>query len=406
MGDAVKLTDANLAVIEADFAASGKADKIYFDEDLPGFGLRLRAGSKKKVWLCRYDHDGVQRKYKIGYAARLTAEQARKKAKMIMADVILGGDPQAKKAEERRKSHFTLRSVANQYLQYQEKKLRPKSLKEAQRYLLKSFRSLHVMPIHKIARRDVAVILTNLALKNGPIAAARSRAILSALFTWAKGEGLIEGDNPVAGTNNPAEGISARDRVLSDSELVAVWNACGDDEGGRIVKLLMLTGARREEVGGMQRVELDRDNGTWTIPASRTKNRREHTLTLPGLAWSIIEKIPHRDSDHLFGTGARGFNNWHKAKIALDQRCQIAPWRLHDLRRTAATRMADIGIQPHIIEQVLNHQSGHKAGVAGIYNRSAYTREVKNALAIWADHVACIVSGEEKKIMQFPPRAG
>jgi len=86
----------------------------------------------------------------------------------------------------------------------------------------------------------------------------------------------------------------------------------------------------------------------------------------------------------------------------LDQRCQIAPWRLHDLRRTAATRMADIGVQPHIIEAVLNHISGHKAGVAGVYNRSAYTREVKNALAIWADHVASIVSGEERKIIQFP----
>jgi integrase len=279
-------------------------------------------------------------------------------------------------------------------------------LKEAQRYLLKSFRSLHVMPIHKIARRDVAVILTNLAFKNGPIAAARSRAILSALFTWAKGEGLIEGDNPVAGTNNPAQGISARDRVLSDSELVAVWNACGDDEGGRIVKLLMLTGARREEVGGMQRVELDRDNSTWTIPASRTKNRREHTLTLPGPAWSIIEKIPHRDSDRLFGTGARGYNNWDKAKKTLDERCQIAPWRLHDLRRTVATRMADIGVQPHIIEAVLNHVSGHKAGVAGVYNRSAYTRDVKHALAIWADHVASIISGEKCTVVQFQPRAG
>jgi integrase len=243
------------------------------------------------------------------------------------------------------------------------------------------------MPIHKIARKNIAPVLNDLALK-GPTAAARSRAILSAMFTWAKGEGLLDGDNPVAGTNNPAEGIGPLTRVLSDSELAAVWNACGDDEGGRIVKLLILTGTRREEVGGMRWGELSQPP-LWIIPSDRTKNKREHTLTLPGVAWSIIEKIPRRElNDHLFGISTRGFNNWGKAKKALDRRCQIEPWRLHDLRRTVATRMADIGVQPHIIEAVLNHVSGHKSGVAGVYNRSAYTRDVKNALAVWSDHVA------------------
>ena len=111
-------------------------------------------------------------------------------------------------------------------------------------------------------------------------------------------------------------------------------------------------------------------------------------------------------SAYVFGGGARGFNNFYKVKVVLDARCQIAPWRLHDLRRTVATRMADIGIQPHSIEAVLNHVSFHKAGWAGVYNRSAYTREVRNALPTWADHVASIVSGEERKIMQFSPKAG
>jgi integrase len=401
----VKLTEDNMPAIAAAFAASGKSDKIYFDDELPGFGIRLRAGSNKKIWLCRYEHNGIQRKFKIGDAARLTPDQARKKARQTMAQVILGGDPQADKAEERRKAQFTLRAVANQYLQYQEKKLRPRSLKEAQRYLLKSFRRLHALPVHKITRRDVAVILTDIARKT-PIAAARGRAILSAMFTWAKGEGLVDGDNPVSGTNNPADGIGGRDRVLSNSELAAVWNACGDDDAGRIVKLLILTGQRREEIGGMAWGELDRDNCTWTLPASRAKNRREHVLTLSGMAWSIVENTPRRESARLFGAGARGFNNWHLAKIALDRRCPMPHWTLHDLRRTAATGMADIGVQPHIIEAVLNHVSGHKAGVAGTYNRSAYTREVKNALAIWADHVVSVVSGADRKILQFPAETG
>ncbi|HEY2244051.1 MAG TPA: Arm DNA-binding domain-containing protein, partial [Xanthobacteraceae bacterium] len=142
-GDAMKLTEANLPLIAADFAASGKADKIYFDDEMPGFGLRLRAGSKKQVWVFRYDYTGIQRKLTIGNAAHLASDQARKKAKQIMAKVILGGDPQAEKTEERAKARITLRHVAHQYLQRQAKKLRPKSLKEAQRYLLKDFRSLH-----------------------------------------------------------------------------------------------------------------------------------------------------------------------------------------------------------------------------------------------------------------------
>jgi integrase len=391
----MKLTKANLPVIAADFAASGKADKIYFDDDLPGFGLRLRAGSKRMVWVCRYEYAGIQRKLTIGSAALLTPDQAREKARRAMAEVVLGDDPQAKKAEERVKARITLRYIAAQYLGVQEKRLRPRSLRDARYYLLRLWKPLHGLPVHKITRRDVAVVLNDIARK-APVAAARARSNLSALFAWAIGEGLAE-SNPVLGTNNPDKGI-ARDRVLTDDELAALWNVCQDDDSGRIVKLLILTAARREEVGGMLWGELG--NGSWTIPASRTKNGREHALPLPELAWQVIEQTPRRPTnDRLFGIGPRGFNNWHKAKMAFDARCQIAPWRLHDLRRTVATRMADIGIQPHIIEAVLNHVSGHKAGVAGVYNRSSYQREVKNALAIWADHVASIVGGEERKII-------
>jgi integrase len=182
-----------------------------------------------------------------------------------------------------------------------------------------------------------------------------------------------------------------------------VWNACANDDYGKIVRLLILTGARRDEIGGMTWNELDSDNRAWTLPAERSKNGRALKLTLPGLAWEIIESTTHRTfNDHLFGIGKNGFNNWYSTKNALHQRSGTTGWTVHDLRRSAATGMADIGIQPHVIEAVLNHVSGHKAGVAGIYNRSSYEREVKNALAIWADHVASITSGEDRKILQFP----
>jgi integrase len=151
--------------------------------------------------------------------------------------------------------------------------------------------------------------------------------------------------------------------------------------------------------------ELDLERATWTIPPRRTKNKREHVLPLMPLALDVIASVPRRVSrDQVFGSrSAEGLRHWH-AKAELDRRLgpTVAPWRLHDLRRSAATRMADLGVQPHIIETILNHQSGHRGGVAGIYNRSTYEKEKRAALALWADHVRTIVAGGERKIVSFP----
>lgn len=138
------------------------------------------------------------------------------------------------------------------------------------------------------------------------------------------------------------------------------------------------------------------DADTWTLPKERSKNGRAHTLPLPSSAWGM---------DHLFGVNAAaGFTAWAVNKAALDQWLgdAVAAFTLHDLRRSAATHMADIGVQPHVVEQILNHQSGHRRGVAGIYNRSAYEKEVRNALALWADHVGALVGGGDRKILAFP----
>jgi integrase len=166
---------------------------------------------------------------------------------------------------------------------------------------------------------------------------------------------------------------------------------------------LILTACRKSEVGGMAWSELNFDDRVWIIPGTRVKNKRDHALPVPHAFWEIIEPIERRPGrDFLFGFSELGYRNWSDPKEGLDRRCGISNWTHHDLRRTVATRMADIGIQPHVIEAVLNHQSGHKGGVAGIYNRSSYAREVKIALAMWADHVASIIGGEERKILQFP----
>jgi len=176
---------------------------------------------------------------------------------------------------------------------------------------------------------------------------------------------------------------------LTDTELAEIWRACRDDDYGRIVKLLMLTGQRRDEVGGMRWAEINKGEKVWTIPATRTKNHREHIVPLTDAALALVTSSPPR-REYLFGDGPRrigdngsGYSGWSKSKYALDQRLALPAWRLHDLRRTAATVMADkLGVLPHIIEAVLNHVSGHRAGVAGVYNRAKYEGEMRSARAL------------------------
>jgi integrase len=209
------------------------------------------------------------------------------------------------------------------------------------------------------------------------------------MFAWAIGEGLCE-SNPIIGTNVQQE--RARERVLTDAELASIWNAAADDDYGRIVKLIILTAQRRDEIGALRWSEIDTNKSLITLPAIRTKNGIEHQVPLSGGAIAIINScIRHRDL--VFGgVGTNGFAAWSRHKLELDKICGVTDWTLHDLRRTAATRMADIGIQPHIIEAVLNHVSGHKAGVAGIYNRSTYATEKRAALDTWANHLALVIS--------------
>jgi integrase len=326
---------------------------------------------------------------------------------VTLADAIKGNDPAQQKQDERAQAKVTLRAVIDHYLKVRQPKLRPISFKEVTRNLLKYWQPLHAEPVDLVDRQRVAAQLRRIVEAHGPIAAQRARTNLSTLFSWALKEGLSQlDDNPVTFTNDPGEGAKARERVLSDADLAAVWKACRDDEHGRIVRLLILTGQRRTEVGGMMWRELDRDAGKWRIPGSRTKNHRDHELTLPPAAWTIIDSVPPRHGhEHLFGR-KHGFTGWSPYKVALDRRSDVSGWVLHDLRRTVATRMADLGIEPHIIEAVLNHVSGHKRGVAGTYNRSLYERQARNALALWANHINSITTDSERTILSFPHERG
>jgi integrase len=187
----------------------------------------------------------------------------------------------------------------------------------------------------------------------------------------------------------------ARDRVLSNPEIVAFWKAADQARPpfGALLKLLLLTGARLREVACMEIGELSDDVSVWTIPGARTKNHRPHIQPLSQLAQEILKGVTRTpDCRFVFSTNARSpVSGFSKVKRRCDSQMKIPHWRIHDLRRTAATGMAEIGIQPHVIEATLNHISGHRGGIAGVYNRAQYASEKKAALEKWAEHVAGLI---------------
>ena len=219
-------------------------------------------------------------------------------------------------------------------------------------------------------------------------------------------QGLAD-ENPIIGTS-PAVTKGARDRVLTDGELRSIWNALRNDAYGDIVKLLALTGQRRDEIGALRFSECNFDKAVIALPAERTKNSRPHDIPLSAEALAILKARPRlAGRECVFASAANGFLGWSNYKTALDARIAsngaIPAWRLHDLRRTVSTRMHDeLGIAPHIVEAVLNHVSGHKGGVAGVYNKATYAKEKAIALARWAEHLTAIVSGERSKVIAMP----
>jgi integrase len=380
---------------------AGKTDHIEWDDDLGGFGVRLRAGGRRS-WIVQYHPNGRTRRITLGAIEKLTPIEAREAARKLLARIALGHDPQAEKEAKRAHSARTFRSAVEAYIAAKQPELRPVSHRISKLYLLDGdyFRSLHAMGVNDVTHPDVAARLSAITRGHSAHTAAAARRAVSAFFRWTMEEGWTT-QNPVIGTRRPQE-AKAREHVLTDKELVAVWNACGDDDFGRILRLLILLGSRRQEVGGMRWSELDPDAGTWELPAERSKNGRAHKITLPPTAHTIIASVPRTNRDHLFGDRAgAGFTSWSRFKVDLDQHLagKVRAWRIHDLRRSTATKMADIGIEPHHIEAALNHFSGHRRGSAGIYNRAHYERQIRAALLRWDEHVTALVEGRKPVVV-------
>jgi integrase len=245
----------------------------------------------------------------------------------------------------------------------------------------------------------VRALLADSLARGATVTANRELAGIRKFFSWC-----IEGDiievNPAAGIREPAK-ETARDRVLSDAELRLVWLAAEGDgyPFGPLVQLLLLTAQRRLEAAGAAWSEFDLTGGNWDLPGKRTKNGRAHSVPLSDAALAVLADIPRfPDGDFVFGSGGRSaFTGYSKAKARLDRRIAeiaggpVIAWTLHDLRRTAATRMADIGIFPHVVEEILNHASA-RSGVAGTYNRSRLEPEKRDGLERWGRYVERLVS--------------
>jgi integrase len=280
----------------------------------------------------------------------------------------------------------------------------------------------HHLPVAKIVLRDIADLVASVTKQSGAVTANRVRSSLSVFFSWAIQHGRADA-NPVV--NTAKNGEQSRDRVLTPSELRLIWNGLGDDnQYAAIIRLLALTGQRASEIAGLRRSEIHGDQ--LILPGERTKNGRDHVLPLSGIAAQILEQQQNRNGrDLIFGDGDGPFSGWSRCKARLDQRITAAnggrplpAWTPHDLRRTFATYAggglpehqlkklppgerelaAGLSIEPHVIEAVLNDVSGHKSGVAGVYNRATYPREKKRALDLWADKLTAIVTGRESTI--------
>jgi integrase len=312
----------------------------------------------------------------------MTPEQARRKAKALLGTAASGIDPIAPRSE-------AVGSVVEDYLTAVAKGHRENTIRKNELYLREYWRCLHHLPVIGVKRRDVARGLAEIEQEHSAVVAGRARATLSGFFTWAIAQGYDLPGNPVIGSPRPVTNGS-RERVLTEPEIAAIWKACNGSDFSRIVKLLTLTGQRRQEIGGLKWSEIDLGAKLIVLPASRTKNHRAHDVPLSPLAISILpEQVEGRD--YLFGR-ADGFRGYARAKAALDAASGVQGWRTHDIRRTVATLMGEkLGILPHVIEAILNHQSGSKSGVAGIYNRSRYLEDCRAALDRWAAHVAALV---------------
>lgn len=389
--------------------AEGKARDYVWDTSLPGFGLMVTStGARSYCVQYRVSGTGRSRRMRIGTPGKMNLEKARQVALAKLGGVAQGDDPLKVKIDEREAHrvgrHDTVALLVERYLT-KHAKLHLRTHDELKRTLERDVCSKWGRKaISDIADTDVAKLIDAIA-DRAPIQANRTLTYLRMFLGWCVDRRILK-VSPAVGVKPPGT-EQTRDRVLSDDELRAVWKAA-DAEGhpfGACAKLLILTAQRRNEVAGISWPELDLKAGTWIIPGDRAKNGETHEVQLSSQAVAILEAAPRVDDVELVfsSTGKTAVSGFSKFKLRLDEASGVHGWRFHDLRRTATTGMARLGVPPHVVDKILNHSQGTIRGVAAVYNRFEYQPERRNALQAWAHYVDHVVNDDPAALANVVP---
>ena len=377
-------------------------DVFLWDEDLRGFGLRTTPnGSKSYVFQFRMGgRESPSRRYTIGrHGSPWTPQTARKEAERVAILVRQRIDPVQADHERRRQAiDLAFEAYVETFIDLYLKKRWKQWPLGAGVLRREAVPVLRRKPLPAIKRSDLASVWDR--LHDRPAIARLTHATLRKLFRWAVSRGDID-RSPLEGVEPPPP-VAARERVLTDSEIAEVWHGSAGlgFPFGPLFKLLLLTGQRREEVASIDWKELDREQCLWVIPSVRSKNKKPHLVPLSAPAIEVLDDIAGdkdwpRSGLVLSTTGKTSPSGFSKAKRRLEEWAiangndQLAdnPWRIHDLRRTVATGLQKLGVRFEVTEAVLNHVSGSRGGIAGVYQRHDWKEEKAAALDAWGHRV-------------------
>ena len=379
---------------------------VVFDTELRGFCARRLPSGRVSYGLKYFDAEtGRQRWLALGlHGDALPPEKARRKAEIERGRVADGKDPQSER-EAKRRNRGEIRNVnalLDAHLEQYVDARKLRSEHEIRRCFDTYVRpELGTTALPKLKRGHVVALMDKIATENGPVMADRVLAHLRSAMNWYATRDENFTVPLVRGMARTSVRERARDRTLSDDEIRALWQATEaekPDSFATLVRVLLLSGQRRNEVAGMRAAEIH-DN-TWTVPADRAKNGRPNDVPLPAIAYQEIGRLP-LTGDHVFGKrGNKPFSGFSKAKRELDEVMRKAlrtnapaakwkPWVLHDLRRTARSLLSRVGVSADIAERLLNHAI---PGVRGVYDRHKYIEEKREALVRLAALIERIVN--------------
>ncbi|MBX7461769.1 tyrosine-type recombinase/integrase [Qipengyuania huizhouensis] len=406
------MASGNVTKSSVDNLQPGVRDAFLWDKKIPGFGVKVTPkGSKVYLYQYRMGGRGSKvRRFTIGKHGPITPDAARKEASRLASLVLQGEDPQAQRQDRRK---IAVEKAFSRYLDhFAEHCLRVdwKASADEVEAMLRTY-ALPVLgdkPLPDITAQDISAVLR--PLRNRPASRSKLFAVMRRLFRWAKSEGDLITPSPMADMETPAPPPS-RKRVLKDWELALVWDAAATlgYPFGPMVRVLILTGQRRNEVSDMPWQELDHAERLWSLPEERAKNGEATNVPLSSLAMAEFTGIAKgkkkaewpRTGFVFTTTGKAPVSGYSRAKARLDKAVTKAnggqpleDWTLHDLRRTLATGMQRLGVRFEVTEAILNHKSGSRSGIAGVYQLHEWADEKRAALDAWARHILLLTGGE------------